>query len=74
MTTKYLIINETAFNGDTSSEVVSLWSTYNKALTALDDIAREYDEILDEDDSSFTIREGGSSNEYYVEAMEEDVA
>lgn len=74
MTTKYLIINETTFNDSTSSEVVSLWSTYNKALTALEDIARDYDEILDEDDSSFTIREGGSTNEFYVNPMEEDEA
>lgn len=72
MTTKYLIINESSFNDSTSSEVVSLHSTYNKALTALDDIAREYDEILDEDDSSFVIRDGGSTNEYYVSPIEED--
>lgn len=74
MTTKYLIINETTFNDSTSSETVSLWSTYNKALTALDDIAASYDETLDEDDSSFTIREGGTTNEFYVSPMEEDEA
>lgn len=74
MSTKYLVINESDFNGATSSEVVSLWSTYNKALTALDDIAREYDIFIEEDESSFVLRGNGSTNEYYVTTMEEDEA
>lgn len=74
MTTKYIIINESDFNGSTSSENVSLHSTYNRALTALDDIARNYDIIMDEDDSSFVVRDGGSTNEFYIDTMEEDDA
>ena len=74
MTTKYLLINETTFGESVSTDVVSLWSTYNKALTALDDIARNYDTILDEDESSFSFRADGVFFEYYVSTMEEDEA
>lgn len=74
MTTKYLLVNESTFNDSTSSEVVSLWSSYNKALTALDDIARNYETVLEEDESSFIIRSSGYINEYYVTSIEEDEA
>lgn len=74
MATKYLLMNESTFNDSVSSEVVSLWSSYNKALTALDDIARNYDIILEEDESSFSFRDSGSFSEYYVTSMEEDEA
>lgn len=74
MTTKYLLINETTFGDSVSSDVVSLWSSYNGALTALDDIARNYDIILEEDESSFVLRQAGTTNEYYVTSIEEDEA
>lgn len=74
MTTKYLLMNETSFGDSVSSEVVSLWSTYNRALSALDDIARNYEIVLDEDESSFTFRGQGTTDEYYVTTIEEDEA
>lgn len=72
---KYLIISESTFNDEAvTSEVVSLWSTYNGALQALADIAREYEYDLPEDDSSFTVGDPGNGTEYYVTSMIEDEA
>lgn len=72
---KYLIISESTFNDEgVTSEVVSLHSTYNRALQALADLAGEFDVVLDEDDSSFLIGREGSGTEYYVTSMIEDEA
>lgn len=72
---KYLIISESTFNDEgVTSEVVSLWSTYNGALQALADIAREFDIIMDDDDSSFMDGSPGNGTEYYIMSMIEDEA
>lgn len=74
MSTKYIIINESNFDGSVTQENVSLWSTYNRALTALDDLAREYDIVLDLEDSSFVKIDGNTTNEFYIDSLEEDHA
>jgi hypothetical protein len=70
---KYLIISESTFNDEAvTSEVVSLHSTYNRALTALADIANEFEIELPEDDSSFMVGDPGNGTEYYVTSIIED--
>lgn len=72
---KYLIISESAFNDEgVTSEVVSLWSTYNGALQALADIAQEFEIEMKDDDSSFMVGYPGNGTEYYVTSMIEDEA
>lgn len=72
---KYLIISESTFNDQgVTSEVVSLWSTYNRALQGLAEIANEYDAELEDDDSSFMIGREGDGVEYYVTSIIEDEA
>lgn len=70
---KYLIVSESTFNDEgVTSEVVSLWSTYNGALQALADIAEEFEVELEDDDSSFIIGREGNGTEYYVTSIIED--
>lgn len=71
MNVKYLIISESTFGDNVSSEPVSLWSTYNKALSELADIAKEFDVELGEF-SSFVVGSGNDIVEYYVTSMNED--
>lgn len=72
---KYLIVSESTFNDEgVTSEVVSLWSTYNGALQALADIAQEFEVDLEDDDSSFIIGREGNGTEYYVTSIVEDEA
>lgn len=69
---KYLIISESTFGENVSSEPVSLWSTYNGALQELAVIAREFDHELEDDDDSFVIGSGSDLVEYYVMSIIED--
>lgn len=69
---KYLIISESTFGDNVSSEPVSLWSTYNGALQELAAIAREFEIELEEDDSGFVVGKGADLVEYYVTTMIED--
>lgn len=70
--TKYLIINESTFKDSVSSEVVSLWSTYNKALQELGDIANSFGMELGEDESSIAFNKNNEYLEYFVQPMNED--
>ena len=69
----YIIYSESAFNDTVTVEVVGneWFPTYNAALTALDDLAREFDVMLEEDESSFSVRSGGSTVEYYIDTLTE---
>lgn len=69
---KFLIISESTFGENVSSEPVSLWSTYNGALQELAAIAREFEYELGDDDSSFVVGHGNDIVEYYVMSMIED--
>lgn len=69
---KFLIISESTYGENVSSEPVSLWSTYNGALQELTAIAREFGRDLDDDDDSFVIGTGTDLVEYYVTSMIED--
>jgi hypothetical protein len=69
----YVIYSESVFNDAVSVEIVGneWFPTYNAALSALDDIAGEFDIRLEEDESSFFVRSGGSTVEYYIDTLTE---
>jgi len=69
----YVIYSESVFNDQVAVEVVgsAFYKSYNAALSELSEIASDLDVILDEDESSFTSREGGSTVEYYIDTLSE---
>lgn len=70
--TKYIVINETTYNDSVATELLSYWSTRNKALDELASIADEHDIELDLDESSFSIQGEKIFIEFYVAEIEED--
>lgn len=69
----YVIYSESVFNDTVTVEVVNgTWfASYNAALEELNDIAGEFDILLDEEESSFSVRSGGSTVEYYIDTLVE---
>lgn len=72
----YLIMNESCIKGTDVplTEIVSGHTTLQKALDALNDIARSADVELDENETSFYVKPIPSfdSDEYYIECLELD--